>query len=171
MNIDISIPCEHWKTADFDAEIVAQTVIPVAYDKADLPDFLKGRPTEISLVLADDQMVRSLNKDYRNQDKATNVLSFAALDSEPAELELLKNENLFPLGDIVLAHETVTNEATHMNMTLHSHYVHLLIHGTLHLVGYDHIDQNEAEEMEALEIEILSQFNIENPYEIHKFMA
>lgn len=106
---------------------------------------------EASIVLADDDFVQILNRDYRGKDKPTNVLSF------PQDLPLL--------GDIVLAYETIAREAEEQEKSFDDHLLHLTIHGTLHLLGFDHIDDDEAEEMEGLEIVILDQLGVKNPYE------
>lgn len=111
--------------------------------------------TEVSIVLADNAFVQVLNKNYRGKDKPTNVLSF------PQDDDLMGS-----LGDIIFAFETVKAEAAEQNKNFNNHLAHLAVHGTLHLLGYDHMDAAEAEEMEALEIKILSGMNIPNPYEL-----
>jgi probable rRNA maturation factor len=121
-----------------------------------------GTPLEISLVLSDDARVRVLNREYRNKDKATNVLSFASLDAEeplPAPGETL------PLGDVILALETVEGEATERGVPLGDHLFHLVVHGVLHLLGYDHEDDEDAREMESLETAILAAQGLEDPYD------
>ena len=107
---------------------------------------------EVSVVLTTDEEVHALNKTFRHQDKATNVLSFPS--DEKAEL-----------GDIILAYETVLKEAQELGISALHHTLHLIVHGFLHLLGYDHETEHEAEEMESLEIKILQTLNIENPYE------
>lgn len=111
---------------------------------------------ELSIVLADDPFVQNLNKTYRNKDKPTNVLSFP--QDEP-------QENIKILGDIILAFETIAREAQEQNKTFHDHTIHLTVHGVLHLLGHDHETDDEAEIMEALEIAILQELGIKNPYE------
>ncbi len=105
---------------------------------------------EVSVVLADDDFVQNLNREYRGKDKPTNVLSF------PQDPPML--------GDIVMACETVAREAAEQDKSFDAHLSHLVIHGLLHLLGHDHEEDAEAEEMEALEIEILGQMSIKNPY-------
>lgn len=125
---------------------------------------------ELSIVLADDALVRALNRDYRKQDKATNVLSFPA--SSAAERRA-GNDGAAPpvplgpvlLGDVVLAYETVRREAAEQGKSLADHLAHLVIHGTLHLLGYDHERCDEAGRMERLEIGILAGLGIADPYE------
>lgn len=117
-------------------------------------DFLQKdfSETEVSVVFADDQEVQNLNKTFRHKDKPTNVLSFPS-------------EEKGELGDIILAYETVVQEAQMSGISPLHHTLHLVIHGFLHLLGYDHENENEAKEMENMEIRILKALNIKNPYE------
>ena len=120
---------------------------------------LIGRaPNELAIVLADDALVRALNKGYRGIDKATNVLAFRYADGEtaPAPGEAL--------GDVVVALETARREAETAGRSLHEHLSHLVIHGVLHLLGYDHANDPDAETMENLEIQALAGIGITNPY-------
>jgi probable rRNA maturation factor len=112
---------------------------------------------EVSLLLADDARVRVLNRDFRGKDKPTNVLSFPAPDG-PAP------PGPQPLGDIVLAYETVVREANDEGKTLADHATHLVVHGTLHLLGHDHEEERAAERMEALERQALAHLGIADPY-------
>jgi probable rRNA maturation factor len=113
-------------------------------------------PCELSIVLANDEFVRKLNKKFRGENKPTNVLSF------PAAMENMNMVGDIPsLGDIVLALETVLVEAQE---NLSQHFSHLIVHGCLHLVGHDHLEEAEAVKMETLEVEILKTLNIKNPY-------
>lgn len=111
---------------------------------------------ELSLLLTDDAHVRVLNRDWRGQDKPTNVLSFPSADEddEPGPL----------LGDVVVAQETTAREAEAEGKSFEDHLSHLLVHGLLHLFGFDHENDDEAEEMEALETEILAGLGIADPY-------
>lgn len=115
------------------------------------PQHRKG---ELSIALCDDAQVRVLNREYRGKDKATNVLSFPV--PPPAPL----------LGDIVLSRETLVREASEKNTSFDAHMTHLLIHGWLHLQGFDHQNDDEAAEMEALEIAALATLGIDNPYRL-----
>lgn len=116
-------------------------------------------PAELALRLTDDAELQALNRAYRGQDKPTNVLSFPA-DAD----DRLPGEPL-PLGDIALAWQTVAREAAEQGKSLADHTTHLIVHGTLHVLGYDHETEDEATEMEALEIRILSGMGIADPYQ------
>lgn len=111
------------------------------------------------LVLSSDARVRRLNRDYRGKDKPTNVLSFAALDGGRPP-----RSQPWSLGDVILALDTCRREARAQGKSLDRHLAHLVIHGVLHLLGYDHEADAEAERMEGLEIAALKRLGIDNPY-------
>lgn len=117
---------------------------------------------EVTLILADDALQRSLNRDYRGADKSTNVLAFGGL-SDP---EGLPPGGPAILGDIVLAYETCRAEAEAQGKPLADHALHLAVHGLLHLLGYDHDSPEAAEAMEAVERRTLALFGIPDPYEL-----
>ncbi len=114
--------------------------------------------TELSLLFTDDAAIRKLNAEWRDKDKPTNVLSF------PAFLSKKNGPTPALLGDIVLAIETVRREAEDEGKLFESHLSHLLVHGFLHLLGYDHETEAEALEMETLERQILARLAIDDPY-------
>ncbi|WP_413283947.1 rRNA maturation RNase YbeY [Vibrio sp. MA40-2] len=111
---------------------------------------------EVTIRIVDNQESQQLNRDYRGKDKPTNVLSFPF--EAPPEVEI----NL--LGDLIICQQVVETEALQQNKTLNAHWAHMVVHGTLHLLGYDHIDDEEAEEMESLEAEILLNLGFDDPY-------
>lgn len=141
--VDISTRSPKWPSLDDMIEKVALETLAIAKQKS---------PAELSIVLADDVFVQNLNHHYRGKDKPTNVLSFPA-------------EDPFMMGDVVLAYETVKKESTQHRRNFEHHVMHLIIHGILHLMGHDHESDNQAEEMESLEIRILRSFGVKNPYE------
>jgi probable rRNA maturation factor len=116
----------------------------------------RKRNGEVCIALVDASEGRALNRQYRDKDYATNVLSF------PAELPRGVRSNL--LGDLVLCAPVVADEALAQHKSRTDHYAHLCVHGTLHLLGYDHLDADAAEAMEALEIRILAKLGISDPY-------
>lgn len=165
--IDVAVNDPGWHE-DADAlEPLIRRAVTAALAAARLPAEMKGREAEVSVVLDNDGGVRALNLGYRNKDAPTNVLSFPLLGPGcpppcPA--------GPVPLGDIVLARETIGREAREQGKSFGDHLAHLLIHGTLHLLGYDHIVESDAETMENLEIQILADMGIKNPYTEGNFM-
>jgi probable rRNA maturation factor len=135
-------------------EAAAERAVRAAFAAAEL----SCRPdAELSVVLSDDAQVQVLNRDWRGKDAPTNVLSFPGAEDEEIEDAQL-------LGDIVVAHETVAREAESEGKTFLDHFTHLVVHGTLHLFGYDHLTPDEAEDMEEIERVALSQLGIADPY-------
>ncbi|EPJ3659519.1 rRNA maturation RNase YbeY [Acinetobacter baumannii] len=117
---------------------------------------------EIGIACVDLEESHQLNLQYREKDKPTNVLSFPSDIPE----EVLPMLDALPLGDLVICIPVVLQEALEQKKTAQNHFAHLLVHGVLHLLGYDHETSDEdAEEMEGLEIEILAKLNIANPYQ------
>ncbi|MCO5057660.1 MAG: rRNA maturation RNase YbeY [Rhizobiaceae bacterium] len=118
----------------------------------------RGEASELSLLFTDDAAIRDLNAAWRGKDKPTNVLSFPS--------GMMRDDGRWPplLGDIVLAWETVAREAADEGKPLDHHISHLIVHGLAHLVGHDHEDEGEAEEMEALERRVLQSLAIPDPY-------
>jgi probable rRNA maturation factor len=124
-----------------------------------------GEALEVGVRLSDDGELRALNQQYRHMDKATNVLSFPASDCVAGALPTPPPAGApLALGDVVLGLETVRAEATDQGKTLADHLRHLVVHGVLHLAGYDHEDDDDATVMEALETNILAGLGIAEPY-------
>ncbi len=119
---------------------------------------LPKNPPELSLVFTDDASMRAINAEWRNQDKPTNVLSFPAFPVTPGAMPGPM------LGDIIVARETLEREAIELDKSFDAHLTHLLVHGFLHLFGYDHMDDDEAERMEGLETRILARLGLSDPY-------
>lgn len=163
---------ENWPAGDWarcGEHAVAATLAATAYAN------LAAAPAtiEISVRLTSDAEVHTLNRQYRGQDKPTNVLSFPMV--QPDLLESLANTDANAcvasdagcevlLGDIVLAHETCAREAEERGVPLAAHATHLIVHGVLHLLGYDHMNDAEAEAMEAIEREVLAGLGLHDPY-------
>jgi probable rRNA maturation factor len=137
-----------------DIETDISNWIAAAVDRADA-EIAPG--SEVSIVLANDTAIQDLNRVHRGIDKPTNVLSFPQDDPDSPHFGPL-------LGDIVVAFETVDREAVDGGLPFRHHLTHMIVHGFLHLVGYDHQDDDEAEEMERLETAILTALDIPDPY-------
>ena len=119
---------------------------------------------EVAVRLTDDAEVQTLNRDFRGKDKPTNVLSFPQVQDDLLEGLANSDDGEILLGDIVLARETCAREAEEKAISIADHATHLIVHGTLHLVGYDHGDDASAGAMEALEVKALASLGIANPY-------
>ncbi|MEO4044015.1 rRNA maturation RNase YbeY [Hoeflea sp. CAU 1731] len=115
--------------------------------------------TEVSMLFTEDEEMRLINGRWRSKDTPTNVLSFPSAPLEPGHIP-----GVF-LGDIVLAYETIAREAESLEIPFDNHLTHLLVHGLLHLLGYDHIHDGQARVMENLETRILAKLNLSDPYE------
>jgi probable rRNA maturation factor len=147
----VSAPC--WQQ-----EVESEAVVRRAIDAAAARAAAETSGAEIAVMLTDDESVRSLNRDWRSIDKPTNVLSFPAAPM-PDDVDAPRQ-----LGDIAIAYETTRREAEAEGKPFVNHLSHLAVHGFLHLVGYDHETDAEAEEMEGLEREILRELGIPDPY-------
>lgn len=124
---------------------------------------------EISVRLAPDDEVRTLNHQYRGKDRATNVLSFPMVQADLLDVaDANSDDGELLLGDIVLAHGVCVAEAAERGVPVAAHATHLLVHGTLHLLGYDHADDAQAEAMEAIERDALAFLGIADPYHVRE---
>ncbi|MGO9006916.1 MAG: rRNA maturation RNase YbeY [Beijerinckiaceae bacterium] len=151
LNIEVAIECAQWKNIaglrDIIERALRQTLVAT--------DVRLSMGAEVSFLLCDDDFIADLNRKWRNQDAPTNVLSVPA----GGELALTSI-----LGDIIIAFETTAREAATENKSFLDHFTHLVVHGFLHILGYDHGTDAEAEEMEALEREVLISLGIDDPY-------
>ena len=153
IGFDISSTMDEWD--DIDIETICRRCAESLVE-ASPEGYREG---EVSLLLTSDEEVRQLNRDWRGKDKPTNVLSF------PAEDFPIPDGMPAPLGEIALAYETCAREAAEKGTSISNHTSHLLVHGILHLMGYDHQTDEEAEEMENLERALLARIGIGDPYE------
>jgi probable rRNA maturation factor len=159
--IEVYSPCAAWAAACPDAERRARAAarLALAAGSAEAAMSLPAR-VELAIVLTDDAEQRRLNRDWRRIDRSTNVLAFPAWDPGapiPPEAPVL-------LGDVVLAFETVMSEAEAQDKTFADHLSHLIVHGALHLLGYDHGTDAEAAVMEMLETSVLASLGVADPY-------
>ena len=156
---NIQLKSSQWKTQLFDAEHLCQLAAEAVWQDV----FESNKIFEVTIVLADDVMVQELNFKFRNLNKPTNVLSFPSGSNEEALCG-----DLPTLGDVVVAFETMKAEA---NSSVSDHLSHLIVHGCLHLLGYDHEDDEAANKMETLETKILAGLGIKDPYDVvHDFI-
>jgi probable rRNA maturation factor len=153
---EVLVVADCWQEAP-DAEATIQRAIAVAADSVDADVAY----AELAIMLTDDSGIRTLNSNWRGIDKPTNVLSFPALQptapQKPGDAPRM-------LGDIAIAYETMRREADEEDKPFDHHLSHLAVHGFLHLIGYDHENDADAEAMERLETEILAQLGIPDPY-------
>ena len=157
--MELEIEVDGWPEGAWEA--LAQRAAQAA---ASVEPALANPRLESSMLFTSDAEVHELNKDWREKDKPTNVLSFPMLERDEL-LSLTPDGPPVLLGDIALARETCTREAAEKGATLEHHATHLVIHGLLHLAGLDHeISPQDAEEMEALEVKALAQLGIADPY-------
>ncbi|PPQ39112.1 probable rRNA maturation factor [Rhodoblastus acidophilus] len=151
LSIETSVECESWReVADLDG-LIRQCLDAVLSETGD--ELREG--AEVSLLLCDDARIRVLNAQFRGMDKPTNVLSFPG----PEPLETAHG-----IGDIAIAYETVAREAAEQGKPLQHHLRHMVVHGFLHLLGYDHETDEEAEAMEADETRALARMGVADPY-------
>jgi probable rRNA maturation factor len=157
MELDIDI--EHWPAGEWEA--LAGRAADAAADVA--PELANER-LMVSVLFTADEEVHALNREWRDRDKPTNVLSFPMMERDEL-LELSQGGPPAMLGDIALAHGVCAREAAEKGIAIGDHGAHLIIHGLLHLAGYDHVHSDEeAEAMEALEIAALAKLGLPNPY-------
>ena len=159
LDIQLGIEAGNWPAEDALAVLASRVLehaaeFLVAKEEQPFPK----QPVEISLVFTDDDDIRGINAEWRNQDKPTNVLSFPAFPLVPG------GKPGPMLGDIIFAEETLRREALDLGKAFEDHLTHLMVHGFLHLFGYDHMTDEEAAVMEGLEIRILAGLGLDNPY-------
>ena len=164
LSIAISIEDQSWEKLAPNAARVLRRAARDALAQARSDGWRGSRIAhEISFALTDDKRMRALNRAYRGKDKPTNVLSFAALDGERPRPGMP-----WLLGDVVLSSGVIAREAKKQGKSLEHHLTHLAVHGVLHLLGYDHEQDRDAEAMEALEVAALARMGIANPYELRR---
>ena len=155
---------EEWDSSSSWEQIVERAAQAAIAESAFPQLSSSERLVELSVRLTSNEQVRLLNAQWRGKDRATNVLSFPMLDQEDLSSANVAGPELL-LGDIVLARGVCEAEALEKGTTLEEHASHLVVHGTLHLLGYDHHVEDEAAEMESREIRALERIGIANPYE------
>jgi len=149
--IEISVACEDWHRI-LGAELIVHRAAAAAFAEAGV------REGEASILLADDGRMRELNRNFRGKDQPTNVLSFPSNE---------EHNGVRFFGDVVLAFETIVREAAEEGKRVDAHLSHLAAHGVLHLLGFDHGNDRDAEAMEAKETKILARLGFPDPYAAH----
>jgi probable rRNA maturation factor len=166
MMLEIALEADEEWDSSRSWDKLARSAAEAAIAESEYPELADSeRPIEISVTLTGDAQVRALNAHWRGKDKPTNVLSFPMADETDLRRAKLAGTELL-LGDIVLAYGVCEAEAADKGLTVQQHAVHLLVHGTLHLLGYDHHDDREAADMEEREVRALARLGIANPYEV-----
>ncbi|TDI62292.1 MAG: rRNA maturation RNase YbeY [Alphaproteobacteria bacterium] len=156
LQVAISIEDDSWQDLATNVTSLCESSLTKAWQSL---DDQSGSEAWVSILLTNDQQMQSLNSQYRNKDKPTNVLSFPS----PENTAMSEGEG-HVLGDIALSAQTIVREAAEQSKTVPDHLAHLLVHGLLHLLGYDHEVDDEAAVMEQLEIDILATMDVPNPY-------
>jgi probable rRNA maturation factor len=165
MMLEIALEADQEWDSSRSWEQLVQRAAEAAIAESAFPQLTSSeRPIELSVRLTGNEEVRVLNAEWRGKDKPTNVLSFPMLDDGDLLQANVAGPELL-LGDIVLARGVCEAEAAEKGVTVEEHATHLLVHGTLHLLGYDHHHEDEAAEMESREVRALRRLGIANPYE------
>lgn len=167
LSVQLDFACARWKKAFTRMPSKIEKAAILAFTKAKKPRAFKDRKFELAIILSNDSTIRKLNREYRRQDKPTNVLSFPQMQMEglrKKDLDIFPVRTAIPLGDVVLASGTVKREARTEKKDLENHAIHLVVHGVLHLLGYDHMKAKDAKIMEKLECDILKDLGYPDPY-------
>ncbi|HEY6049349.1 MAG TPA: rRNA maturation RNase YbeY [Sphingomicrobium sp.] len=166
MSLSIALDADGEWDSSCGWEKLARRAAEAAIAESTYPELLDSeRPVEISVSLTGDEQVQALNARWRGKDKPTNVLSFPMAEEPDLQKASVADTELL-LGDIVLAHGVCEREAAAKGVSVEHHAAHLIAHGTLHLLGFDHDHEAEAADMEAREVRALARLGIASPYEV-----
>ena len=164
--IDVAIEDPRWESVAPDLEAFVIRAVEAGLAVAPAPP--EG-PVEISILRATDAVVQDLNRTWRGKDKPTNVLSFPMVQPDLlATVSQNSDDGELLLGDIVLAHGVCAREAAERGIAVGDHFTHLVVHGTLHLLGYDHMTDDEGDAMEEIERAALADLGVADPYLIRE---
>jgi len=165
MMLEIAIEAdEEWDSSSTDWSLLVRRAAEAAIAESAFPQLAQAeRPVELSVRLTGDDEVRALNSEWRGKDKPTNVLSFPMAHEDDLTAATVIDQELL-LGDIVLARGVCEREAAEKDIPVERHATHLVVHGTLHLLGYDHHEDDQAEDMEQREVRALARLGIDDPY-------
>lgn len=165
MKIDLGLITDDavWKKENFAKKKYINEII--MHTVSAIPAFQTIKNLEIAVLLTNNNRMQELNAEFRDKNKPTNVLSFPDAEIKSNDLlEFLHSKEYIYVGDIAIGYDIIKAEALEAGIDMKDHFTHLLIHGMLHLIGYDHVHKDEAEEMMDLEIRILKEFGIASPY-------
>ena len=166
MTLEIALEADAEWDSSKSFELLIRKAVQAAIAESAFPDLAaSGRPIELSIRLTGDEQVRGLNAKWRRKDKPTNVLSFPMAEDYELNDENVATRELL-LGDIIVARGVCEREAHDKGVSVEQHATHLIVHGTLHLLGYDHQGDADAADMEASEVRALERLGIANPYEV-----
>ncbi len=165
VNLEIVIENLAWNTCEFDLRAHSTTVVQKVLSHLKFTKYSKR--VELSLLLTGDSKIIELNRHFRYKDQTTNVLSFPSFEVQPFRWKSIAAAKAPQyLGDIAMSYSVLEKESLERNISLQDHYTHLLVHSVLHLLGFDHIEKQQEEEMMIIEVAILKHFGINNPYYI-----
>jgi probable rRNA maturation factor len=163
--IQIELTADAWP--DHQWEILGEQAVKAAIIRTPFSGLMTCPATaEISIRLTSDAEVQALNQQYRDKDKPTNVLSFPMVQTDLLDAVSGTDEREVLLGDIVLAYETCAHEAVERGVSLADHTTHLIVHGALHLLGYDHMTEVDADAMETIERDVMATLGLHDPYPV-----
>jgi probable rRNA maturation factor len=164
LTLDFISENDKWGNLNFPLQKDGLAVCSMALQKLNWPKSA-GVFYEVAVLLSDDEQLHRLNREFRGKDRTTNVLSFPSYQLVDGDYSGLGLGAEFYLGDVAISYTTLYNESLEQGKDFRSHYLHLLLHGFLHLIGFDHIEEHDADKMEAFEVEVLTCFGIKNPYQ------
>ena len=165
--LQVETDAEGWPESDRWAAIAEKAVRAALAHSPDARFLTEPSLVEVSVKFTSDDEVQQLNRDYRQKDKPTNVLSFPMVQEDLLDaIDQNSDDGEVLLGDIVLAHGVCIREAEEKGVSVEAHAAHLVVHGTFHLLGYDHMTEADAEEMEQAERDALASLGIEDPYAV-----
>lgn len=160
LELDVIVDVPAWLDALPAAEAICRRSATAAFHAAKKTE----AAAEASVVLSNDARIKSLNAAWRGKDEATNVLAFPAMDIQKAGAAAGRSQPPLIIGDVIVAFETAVAEARVEGKDLADHLSHLVVHGMLHLLGYDHETDDEADEMESMEVAVLASVGVADPY-------
>ena len=163
LNLGLITTHKPWRTEIFAKKKPISHIISETLKS--IPAFNHVKNVEIAVLLTDNDKMQSLNNEFRDKNSPTNVLSFPDTEIKPQDLlEFVNAKEYIYIGDIAVGYDIIKQEAMDAGISLQDHVTHLIVHGVLHLIGYDHMNGRDADEMMDLEVKILQGLGIKSPY-------